>query len=365
MAELTMTYSTMEASDKITTENLYLPSGYINMGAVMNSPYNFIFMLGPRGTGKTYGAIDYCIENNFPFVLLRRTQTQTDIISKEQFSPVKVNAENRGFHFKRSNLCKQVSANYYTDADGEIIDSQPFFYTAALNTFSNLRGFSLADALWEVYDEFAGEPNERPIKNEFMAFNNCYETINRNRELDGKPPLKFIGLANSFNLANPIFVGLQIVNDIFEMIGRGDQIYTDDERSLMVILPKHSPISERKAETALYRLNGKNEFSEMALENKFVYDFPENIGKRPLAEYKRLVRIGEITVCKHKSKNEYYVTTDKRAGTASSTYDTSDNDIMRANLSYGYLFVRHMQQRVYFENYVSQVLFEKFFCKKG
>ena len=346
-------------------DNMYTEQGYLNMGAVIDSPFPFIFVLGPRGTGKTYGAIDYCIDNEKTFILLRRTQTQIDIVSKEEFSPVKPNMVERGCYFKRASLCKQVSANYFADADGEIIDNNPFFYTAALSTFSNLRGFSLEDAKIIIADEIIGEPTEREIRNEYMAFCNCYETVNRNRELKGAEPLKFVGLANSFNLANPIFIGLQIVNDVFDMLNNGEQVFADEERGLLVVCPSRTPISEKKADTALYRLSRGSEYAEMALNNKFVYDVPENIGKRPINEYKRIVKIGEITVCRHKSNGTYYVTTDRRCGTASYEYTTSDNDVIRCRMAHGVLYVRHMQHRVFFENYVSQVLFEKFFCKNS
>ena len=36
--------------------NVYLPNGYADMGKIMSLPYPLIFVIGGRGTGKTYGA---------------------------------------------------------------------------------------------------------------------------------------------------------------------------------------------------------------------------------------------------------------------------------------------------------------------
>lgn len=73
---------------------LYLHSGYLNWDAVLkyNVPFNFI--VGGRGTGKTYGILKYMSDRKKRFIYMRRTQKQLDIISKPEFSPFKaINAD--------------------------------------------------------------------------------------------------------------------------------------------------------------------------------------------------------------------------------------------------------------------------------
>ena len=90
-------------------------------------------------------------------------------------------------------------------------------YTSALSTFSNLRGFDGSNIKILLYDEFIPERHERLIKNEADAFFNVYETINRNRELQGGPPLIALCLSNSNSLASPIFTALNLVKTLERM----------------------------------------------------------------------------------------------------------------------------------------------------
>ena len=72
------------------TEKLYLESGYLNMEYIINLPVPFIFVLGGRGTGKTYGALKYLLDNDKRFIMMRRTQTQVDMIKDSAFNPFKI-----------------------------------------------------------------------------------------------------------------------------------------------------------------------------------------------------------------------------------------------------------------------------------
>ena len=59
---------------------LYLDNGYLNIPYVLGYKMPFTFVIGGRGTGKTYGALKYAIENKLNIALIRRTQTQIDML---------------------------------------------------------------------------------------------------------------------------------------------------------------------------------------------------------------------------------------------------------------------------------------------
>ena len=67
----------------------YTDKGYINFDHIMENKAPFIFIVGGRGSGKTYGALKYALENNRVFFFMRRTQTQIDLIKNDAFSPFK------------------------------------------------------------------------------------------------------------------------------------------------------------------------------------------------------------------------------------------------------------------------------------
>ena len=67
--------------------SLYDENGYFDISGPLSTKLPFIFVVGGRGTGKTFSSLKYVIEHNIKFVFLRRTQSQVDLINKQEFSP--------------------------------------------------------------------------------------------------------------------------------------------------------------------------------------------------------------------------------------------------------------------------------------
>lgn len=329
--------------------NIYLDSGYLDIPAILHFNQPFTFIVGGRGIGKTYGALKYIIEEKISFMLMRRTQTQTDLINKPEFSPFKSIADDLNRDIAVSSNSKYSAIVY--------LDDEPLGYTCALSTISNMRGFDASNVKILVYDEFIPERHERPIKGEGAAFLNAYETINRNRELKGHPPLQCLLLANSFNIGNDIFMEMGLVNIAARMQRDGQQIYVNNQTGICLIMPNNSCISEAKAGTALYKATKDGTFNKMALGNEFAYDNDDNIGTRPLKEYKPMVTIGGITIYKHKSDRGYYITEQDNGSKVK--YNTDTVDLKRFLKKYGVgLFNAYMADRITFQNMLTKSLFE-------
>ena len=201
---------------------LYLESGFINIRHCMRSGCPFVIIVGGRGTGKTYGALQAAIEDQTPFILMRRTQAQADLIGKTEFSPIQPVVNDMGRTQSCKSLSKYTSA-IYLDPDAE--EPKLAGWTAALSTFSNLRGFDASSVQLLIYDEFIPESHERPIKNEGDAFLNCYETINRNRELQGRPPVQAMLLSNANRMDSPILDALGLIPILERMNKTGQETY--------------------------------------------------------------------------------------------------------------------------------------------
>lgn len=337
---------------------IYNNNGYLNMDYIYNIDVPFIFIVGGRGIGKTYGAIKYCIENKQKFILMRRTQTQADLIGIAEMSPLKAPCEDMGIVYKTIPMTKQCKA-FYIDSENE---NEFLCYTIALSTFANVRGFSASNIDVLLYDEFIPERHERPIKQEGQAFLNCYETINRNRELQGRKPLKVICMANAFDLANELFTELGIVTKAENMSKRGQEITINKERGYSIILPNKSPISRSKMGTALYKLTGDNtDFARMSIGNEFSDNKGSLIMSKPIKEYRLLCIIGELAIYRHKSLNEFYATP-MITGTTSSQFSTSESDKKRFRRSYAWLWKEYLDNRIIFESYLMESLFTKAFA---
>ena len=331
--------------------SIYLENGYIDIKKILSYKIPFTWVVGGRASGKTFGALKTLYETKTPFMLMRRTQAQADLINKPEFNPYKAVNAYLGTEITVKPISKYNSKIIEYDGD----DERVIGYTCALSTIANMRGFDAGvDVL--LYDEFVPEKHERAIKFEGASFLNAYETINRNRELQGRPPLQVLGLANAFNIANPIFLEMGLVGICEKMRNRGQEVYIDRARGVMLVLLQHSPISKAKADTALYRLTSGS-FSDMALKNDFSYNTWDSIKSKSLKEYRLICTVGEINIYKHKSKRQYYVS-EHRTGTAP-IYKTDEVDLTRYRRTSGaVLYGAYMRNNIIFENMLTKSLFE-------
>lgn len=344
----------------------YSGEGYIDFDKLLDQDRNdFIFMVGARGIGKTFGVLKYMIDNGKKFIYMRRTQTQVDMIRSDELNPFNalttVLGEDYSFILKTVN--KNITAVYRSAYDEEQKVFVPYgpvvAYILALSTVANIRGFDASDVDFLVYDEFIGEKHEKPIRAEGTAFLNAIETISRNRELQGRDALRVVCLSNSTNLANPIFVELKLITPLEKMLKGKSDVLSLPDRDISVYVLKDSPISEKKSKTALYRLSGTDsDFSKMSLGNEFNKEYFGQVRSMSLKEFKPLVQVGEIVLYKHKSKHEWYCTEHKSG--APEDYDSSEIELKRFANDYYYLKTAYLNRHIWFESYIQQVLFEKY-----
>lgn len=278
---------------------LYTAAGWVNWNYIMSQEESIISCVGARGTGKTYGCMKWLLEHKKKFLYVRRLKSQLDECRKETGNP-----------FKRLNLDMGLNvvpfpaggtvAFRYNDREGDIAA-----VGVALSVVANIRGVDYSDFDYIVFDEFISSDGERPIKNEFAAFLNFYETVNRNRELAGYQAVKCIMLGNANRISNPYFSGWKCMKRVIKMLRGKQMVWRAEDHTRMIILLIDSPISERKRDTVLYQ-NANDLFSQMALDNAFRTD-ETDIRSEPLKEFVHVVSVGEIGIYKHKSERRYYV----------------------------------------------------------
>lgn len=255
-------------------------------------------IIGGRGIGKTYSALNYIIKTGDPFIYMRNTDVQLKECITSFGNPFKRwnTDHNRIIYFKSE---KSHSLIYEDIENEEVI--QPIGYGLALSTFENLRGVDLSDVKIVLFDEFI-EKRSLSFK-QFESFVSFYETVNRNRELLGEDPLKVILLSNSQSLNNPILAGYGLIPIIENMIRRGQKEYK--KPGLYLSLPE-SEVSEAKRNTANYQLINGTKIADEALNNTFAFDSFYGIKKRNLQEYIPILQIDEIYLYKHKHSGTLY-----------------------------------------------------------
>lgn len=305
--------------------NIYLPNGYINMRRFLDHPAPFVFIVSARGTGKTYGALDAMDKTECKSLFLRRIESQLKTIITAEGNPFKTLNTDTGSNYKIEKARGMTLGNLYDAETGTI-----FGYASALSIFKNIRGIDFSNIDLTFYDEFIGEAHDKPIRGEGDAFYNLYESINRNRELKGRPPLKVICAANSNRLDNPLFMDLGLVDAALKLSKSEEETAYLQDRGALLVMPKHSPISEKKAETALYKLARGSKFEKMAIKNTFAYDDLSGVGVQPIKEYKPLCVINGFTIMEHKADERLYIINRQFEDPALPRFNTDSKDGLAA-----------------------------------
>lgn len=328
--------------------NIYLKSGYLDMAGIIKSGYPFIFVPAARGTGKTYGTLKYHFEHNHKILLIRRTKQEAELQARSGTTSYKTIFDDLGLDYK-CNPCGQSGYGSVICKDREVA------YVASLKTFASVRGIDFSDIEYIVYDEFIAEPHVPKIKNEGMALANLYETVNRNRELNGQRPVQLLCLANSVNMANDVFIYFGLIEEAEAMLKTDTEVSIVENK--LLIIPQHSPISEKKAQTALYKAVN-DEYAQMAIHNKFILNDFTYVQRRQLSEYVCLFAVGDLYVYKHKSNHEFYVSFSKSQ--TKNRYGSGYADLTRFRRDKFRFAGYYMDGMIRFENYRSVALWEKY-----
>lgn len=330
---------------------IYTEAGWVNWDYIMAQDESIISVVGARGTGKTYGLFKWLVEHKQKFIYLRRLKSQLEECRKDAGNPFKKLNTDLVMNIRPFPLAGSVSFNY-DERNGETAA-----IGVALSVVANIRGVDYSDFDYIVFDEFISSEGERPIKNEFQAFLNFYETVNRNRELEGKPAVKAILLGNANKISNPYFTGWHCMKRVLKMIIGGQMVWRSDDKTRMIILLLDSPISAQKQDTVLYR-NANNDFIKMALDNAFRTD-ETVIKSEPLKEFIHIVSVGEIGIYKHKADRRYYV--------SATTYKTPYYDAFGIGLKmfqqdyYMFRVYYMVNKTVTFESFEVELIFRELF----
>lgn len=330
---------------------IYDKNGWVNWDYIMNQKESIISVVGARGTGKTYGVLKWLVDNGQRFIYVRRLKSQLEECRRDSGNPFKKLNTDMGINIRPFPLAGSVLFRK-DDKEGDIVS-----VGVALSVVANIRGVDYSDYDYIVFDEFISSEGERPIRNEFQAFLNFYETANRNRELEGKPAIKCIMLGNANKISNPYFTGWHCMKLVLHMITGKQMLWRSSDHSRMIVLLLDSPISEAKRDTVIYR-NASNDFIQMALDNAFRTD-ETRIKSEPLKEFRHIVSVGEIGIYRHKSSRRYYV-----SETISRETYYDDFGIMLKMFQQDYYMFRiyyMVSKNVTFESFECELIFRDLF----
>ena len=299
-------------------------SKYLNIYDYENDKFPFQIFIGGRGCGKTFSALKGAVEQHnkkgLKFVYMRRTGQELEILmdmqTKEGLNPFKPVNDMLGTNIGIKQLRKDIGGIFQrtfgkvgTKDAGKLTYEGNYGYAVALTTIKNIRSVDFSDCDLIIYDEFIPEKHVHKITGEGIALLNAYETMNRNRELEGKKPMNMYLLANSNDIYNEVFKELHIVNDAERMYSKRESDKYFPERGLAIhLINDNQEFREQKAKTALYKLSKGTTFYDMSLNNEFAFNDFSLTGYRSLKGYRPICHYGIAYIYKKKGDNELYVT---------------------------------------------------------
>lgn len=210
----------------------------------------FNFVLGARGTGKTFSAKERAIKNFLrkgeQFIYLRRYETElVESLMKNFFTDVgqkKFPDTDFGAHNSTFKINGKVAGWYLPLSKGQILKSIPFDKVSLI-----------------IFDEFIiNQGLVRYLPQEVTTFLETYSTISRDRDV----PVLF--LANSLTIANPYFLYFNI----------------SFEPEQKVKLTKNISVEYYESDEFIYHMNNTRfgelvsdtPYGQYAIENKFLLD---------------------------------------------------------------------------------------------
>lgn len=221
----------------------------------------FIFIIGERGVGKTYGAKKWCInkfiKKNEQFIYLRRYKTE-----------LKESAGTTDKFFKA--IYPEFPGHKFQISGSNILcDGKTMGYTIALSTANILKSTSFDGVTTIIFDEFIIDKGcYHYLQNEVEQLLELFETIARLRNI------RIIFLGNAVSITNPYFIYFNLT------LPYGKDIKTFKDGLIVVNYIKNEKYRKVKHESNFGKLIAGTNYSKYAIDNEFLRDSKAFIGKK-------------------------------------------------------------------------------------
>ena len=184
--------------------NMYTLDGWANTDLFFSDPAPIVIAFGGRGIGKTYGVLKHLLQEQIPFLYMRRTQKNIEMLELDAMNPFQPLNRDLGRGISMFKAGKFFYGFYEAQTDektGKRHASGPMI-APAVSLSSFCRGIDGVEYDVLVYDEFIPQKIDKKMRGEGDAFLNAVESIQRNRAIQGRPQLKCILLSNTLSSIN-------------------------------------------------------------------------------------------------------------------------------------------------------------------
>lgn len=229
---------------------------YYDLHTLLSYNNLFNFVIGNRGSGKTYGAKKWAIKgflkDGSQFIYLRRYKTEFDDV-KKFFADISEEFPDHTFSVKGKNF---------------IINGEVAGYAIPLSTALTKKSVSYNRVNKIIFDEFVIDSKViHYLNNEVTHFLEFYETVARMRE-----NVRVLFLSNAVSVVNPYFLFWDIRPNEEQRFTRKGQ--------LMVEFVKNQDFIDAKYKTKFGQLIKGTHYGDYAIENKFLKDNKNFVEKK-------------------------------------------------------------------------------------
>lgn len=234
---------------------------YISIKETLSYNCLWNYILGMRGGGKTYGSLDYGIEQylkakakgiKWEFMYIRRYQTELDKLTT----------------MRKGRLFKAVQAEYPEHplkAESNILycDNEIMGYAQPLSTASILKSDAFPYVKLIIFDEFIidNRGTYHYLKDEVTKFLDLYETVARGRDV------VVLFLSNAVTVTNPYFDYFHLnkpANGKIQRFGKSKEILVQNFVS--------PALSTMKKKSRFGQIIEGTEYSDYAYDNEWLLD---------------------------------------------------------------------------------------------
>lgn len=305
----------------------YTELGYIDIEAVrkLTASTPFVFIIGARQCGKTYGITKSVLLHGEKTVFVRRTKEERLKFANEQLSP---------FQAIDKTVSGIVTNSIVTlIKDGDVVN--PCGWVIDLNN-AKKRGFTLPrfDAL--LYDEAIPETHAGKAADKtnsetfFQLLVTLFGEDARFQSAKNHPKIWIVGNSNAINAW--IFRVFGIANTIEKMVASGKDVYISPQRALSIFLVSAPEHAERREQMPLMRAIANSDSKDMALHNVFQGD-TNGVRGFPLSEFKALASFVDgysgFTVWIHKRKRRPFLYITRNAYPAKHTMPNTEEAFLQ------------------------------------
>lgn len=318
--------------------------------------FNVNIFIGMRGMGKTFSALSPLYEDvtayDDKYMIARLTKDEIQLVTSEagnMFKDINVKKPDKeplaSFGMK-SGIYGVYK--YSMDDDKMVPHGMPLAYVAGMPTLRKACGGGMSDVSQFIVDEFI--PVGLQYRGDkFRDIMYAWESINRNRESEGKSACKLILLSNANNIYDGILRGFNLVRIAERMCMEGECHYFDETRriALHIMKPSESYREFKQKSAVALALQG-TEYFESAYDNKFAYNDFAGVVEKSVRGWRPVCSIcgkAYIYTCGKK----YHVTY-RRAEVPD--YDTKMPYLRRAfKIDFGYLDSALVNDKITYQSY--------------